>query len=112
MKLGIESRKFSYFENNICSLRQRSVTDCNKLHIDCVKRIKERKLGSRLQEIQNKYLKFSGAIISLISLTFILKHDNQIIKIIGGIFSITYLLFIIYVLIFEKRKWINLRLLN
>ena len=61
---------------------------------------------------RNKYLKFAGALIPLISLTFILKHDYQIIKVIGGIIFIAYLLFIIYVLTFEKRKWINLQLEN
>lgn len=61
---------------------------------------------------RNKYLKYAGAIIPIISLTFILKHEYEIIKVLGGILFVTYLLLIIFILIFQKRKWIELRLIN
>lgn len=61
---------------------------------------------------KNKYLKYAGALFPLISLTFILKHNYEIIKILGGVIFVTYLLFIIFVLIFQKRKWIMLQLIN
>jgi len=61
---------------------------------------------------RNKYVKYAGALIPLISLTFIFKHNYEIIKIIGGVIFVSYLLFIIIVLTFQKRKWIDLRLIN
>ena len=61
---------------------------------------------------RNKYLKYAGALIPLISLTFILNHNYDLIKILGGIILLGYLLFIIFVLLFQKNKWIHLQINN
>ena len=61
---------------------------------------------------RNKYLKYAGALIPLIALTFILRHQYEIIKILGGIIFASYLLFIMYVLIFQKEKWLHLKIVD
>lgn len=61
---------------------------------------------------RNKYLKYAGALIPMISLTFILKHNYELIKILGGIIFILYLLFIIFLLFFKRNKWIHLQIVN
>ena len=61
---------------------------------------------------KNKYLKYAGALIPLMGLPFILNRDYQVIKIVGGILLIVYLLFIAYILIFHRRKWLKLELIQ
>ena len=60
---------------------------------------------------RNKYFKYSGALLPLIGLPFIL-NDDKTIKTISAILFAIYILFILYIGIFQKRKWINLRLIN
>ena len=61
---------------------------------------------------KNKYLKYAGALIPLIGLPFILNMDYKLIKTIGGVLLIVYLLFIAYMLIFHRRKWLKLKLIH
>ncbi len=61
---------------------------------------------------KNKYLKYAGALIPLLGLPFILNIDYKIIKIVGGILLSIYLFFISYMLIFERRKWLKLKLIR
>lgn len=61
---------------------------------------------------KSKYLKFAGAILPLLGLTFILKHDYQIITILGSVSFVAYLLLVAYILIFQRRNWLNIRLID
>ena len=98
------NEKAKYLEAKINSGRSQ------KLAIDNLKSDQEILVSGN--RFKNKYLKYAGALIPLISLTFILKHDYEIIKIIGGVIFVLYVIFIINVLTFQKRKWIDLRLIN
>ena len=51
---------------------------------------------------KNKYLKYTGVPIPLISFSFILQYEYVTLKLIGGDILITYLLFLMYVQLFEK----------
>ncbi|GAA4311888.1 hypothetical protein GCM10023115_32260 [Pontixanthobacter gangjinensis] len=71
-------------------------------------------LGQRIMISGNrwrsKYLKYAGILIPLISLSFILNHKMEALKIIGGLVFITYILLIIYLLAFQRSKWLVLKL--
>lgn len=60
---------------------------------------------------KNKYLKYAGALISLMGLPFILNLDHELIKITGGVLLVVYLIFIAYMLIFQRRKWLKLKMI-
>ena len=58
---------------------------------------------------RNSYGKYAGALIPLIGLSIVLNHDYPILKIIGLIVLLLYVSMIIYILGFQKRKWLQLK---
>lgn len=61
---------------------------------------------------KNKYLKYAGALTPLMGLPFILNLDHELIKITGGVLLVVYLIYMAYMLIFQRRKWLKLKMIQ
>ncbi|SDS39638.1 hypothetical protein SAMN04487764_2123 [Gillisia sp. Hel1_33_143] len=79
-----------------------------KIRVDNLKADQELLISGN--NFRNKYLKYAGALIPLIGLSFVLKHNYDFIKQVGIFIFVSYCLILIYILIFQKRKWIDIEL--
>lgn len=61
---------------------------------------------------RNAYGKYAGALIPLIGLSIVLNHNYPMLKIAGGIVLLLYIFLLIYMLKFQKRKWLRLRVID
>lgn len=63
-------------------------------------------------KFRNKYFKYSGALLPIIGFPFIINDKYELIKIITGVLFFAYLIVILYIGLFQKRKWLNLQLIK
>lgn len=61
---------------------------------------------------RNAYGKYAGALIPLIGLSIVLNDKYPMLEIAGGIVLLLYIFLLIYMLGFQKRKWLRLRVID
>jgi hypothetical protein len=105
-----EEKTLTFDENGKTLVAEMNSGTSNKIEIQNLSN--NQKIEITGNEFMSRYLPYYGPILSFLALIFILEHEYDNIRMFGKVLFGLGVLVAIYVLIFKRRNWLNLKILN
>ncbi|WP_010232578.1 hypothetical protein [Gillisia marina] len=105
-----EEKTLTFNKNGKTLLAEMNSGKSNKIEIGHLKNDQIVEITGN--EFMSKYLPYYGPALSFSALIFLLDHKYENIQMFGKVFFSLGVLIAIYVLIFRRKKWLKLKIVN